>query len=161
MRIIKNNVGEENNSVSVEPPDFPREETCKYCDSVIELEKKDTYIGQYGCVKWDCPCCGKPNTIDDLDGEELTPSYFHYPQHFSRYGDDDCVHQTDEQIEEHVKKLIKLIRKDRKNDINDAIQYLATSDTLILVDDYGGEYGVIVAKNYQDTYLKYEDEDYA
>ena len=160
MRIIKNNVGKENNSVHVEPSDFPREETCKYCDSVIELEKKDTYIGQYGCVKWDCPCCGKPNTIDDLDGEELTPSYFHYPQHFSGCGDDDCVHQTDEQIEEHVKKLIKLIREDRKNGINNAMQYLATSDTLILVYDYGDEYSVIVAKNYQDTLLKYEDEDY-
>ena len=166
MRVIKNNVGKENNSIPVEPPDFPREETCEYCDSVIELEKKDTYIGEYGYVRWKCPCCGRNNSIDDLGGEELTPSHFHYPQHFTKIDDEYnkiVYRQTDEEIENHIKDLIKYIRNDRdKGFKDDDIRYAGTSDTLILVDRYSGddEYYVVVAKDYQETFLKFEDKDY-
>lgn len=159
MRIIVNNFEAKKDMDEVVSQDFPRQENCEYCHSLIELKKEDTFIGEYGCVRWKCPCCGKNNSIYDADGEDLTFSYFHYPQHFSD-NRDDCVRQTDEEIEDNIKALIKNIRRDKKCGIEDSIRYVATSDTLILVADYDDEYSVIVAKNYQDTYLKYEAEDY-
>ena len=167
MKVLVNNFGKENDNASITPPDFPRDETCEYCNSLIRLDKQDTYIGEYGCIKWKCPCCSRINTIDDLDGEELTPSYFHYPQHFTKIDDEYnkiVCRQTDEEIENHIKDLVKYIRNDRdKGFKDDNIRYAETSDTLILVDRYSGddEYHVIVAKDYQETFLKFEDEDYA
>lgn len=82
-----------------------------------------------------------------------------FPKHYNHSGEN-AVKLSDEEIDKYVRRLIEEFRKSNSN--NDWCRFTGTGDTLVTVYKFDGdeEYYVEVAKNYYETYIPFEVEDY-
>lgn len=138
---------------------FPMEVKCKYCKSVIELDKKDVDVFRDE-VRYECPVCKRENTFPQFDGITDTPitaDTIRFPNDFYHFGNG--VNVTEKEIENEIRKLIERFR----NNIDESPYYYAAfGNTFIQVFNYPDdkEYYVVVSKNYYDIHIPYEQKDY-
>ena len=139
---------------------------CTECGSQLEIEENDVYVGYLGCHYVNCPCCNDGSMLSDEEEKEfnlkhLSVDDIQYPLHFTQYGTKSyAVHMEDDEINKHIRRLIDELRNNY--DENNTIRYIASGDTLILVQRFDGdeEYWIMVAQNYYDTQMDFTQEDY-
>ena len=119
----------------------------------------DTYIGWLGARFTTCPCCGKETTVDEFEGITLTKDNLKYPQYFaheSKYHG--CKEVGAEVILREIRRAIKYFRENKDEF---AIE-LGFGDFHICVFRYSGdeEYSVVVTRDWYETNIPFEEEDY-
>lgn len=128
-------------------------EECERCNSVVELTGNNVDENNY----WNCPLCGFKNCADSFK------THLTFPDDFYHFGmRPDTYVQSNEEIEDEIKKLIDIMRTHKNDDDAFDIMTSSMSDTLVVVERYCGdkEYYVCVAKNYWSAYLPFDVEDY-
>lgn len=155
MKILKNNY----NTVFAE--DIEKELICEMCESQLEYEESDITIGEYGCAVVTCPLCGYNNYLDDGERDmTLTANNVEYPTHFHHVSKEtgavDCCNNRD--IKNYIKKAIEYFRSNK----DERYWFTCTGNLHIEVSRWEGDesYWVVVTKDYYDTYIPFEKEDY-
>lgn len=153
IKVIKNNFGKEEEEIKTVTT------ICYECDSELEVSEEDTYIGWLGARFATCPCCGSETMVDEMDGITLTKDNLEYPKHFlheSKYHG--CKEVSTEFILGEIKRAIEYMRTDKDCD---AIEF-GSGDSSIHVYKYSGdnEYHVIVTRDWYETDIPFEAEDY-
>ena len=133
---------------------------CDRCGSELEITEEDTYIGAYGAAYVMCPCCNEETMVEELDGITLTKDNIEYPLHFVRTNKDmRCVKDVSpEEIKKEIKRGIEYFRENK----DEWVHYISYGDVFITVFRFDGdeEYQVVVTKDYYDTYIPFEHQDY-
>lgn len=155
------------NNIKVIKNNFEKEEYktktvttfCNECDSELEVSEEDTYIGWLGARFAMCPCCGSETIVDEMDGITLTKDNLEYPKHFiheSKYHG--CKEMSTNFILGEIKRAIEYFR-DNKDEY--AVEFGA-GDSSIHVHRYSGdeEYHVVVTRDWYETDIPFESEDY-
>lgn len=159
IKVLKDNsnkveVKEENNIT------YPLKINCSECDSELEITEEDTYIGWMGARFINCPCCGNEAMIDELDGITLTKDNLEFPIHFNRTakGLRHVVEVNSDEIIEGIKKAITYFREHKE----EYYWYTSYGDLFLIIFRYSGdeEYFVMVTKDFYETYIPFEKEDY-
>lgn len=161
MKVLKNNYDccPEKDVVEVNP--YPRKMVCERCGSELEYEESDVRVGIYGCAIVDCPLCGQDNILDDSEKTlVLTVDNVEFPVHFSHTSTENAVDCfNNETIKEYIRKAITYLRK-----YHDETHYGGhmTGNLYINVDKWNGDeqYEVTVSKDFYDTFIPFEAEDY-
>lgn len=159
MKILHNNCGKNNIQ-----PVFPKSKTikieCDKCGSELEITEEDTHIGWLGARFVTCPCCGEESMVDELDGITLTPENIQFPTHFTRVNKNlkDVKEVENEKIVNEIKRGILFLRTSKE----EFCWYTSSGDTFIIVFRYDGdeEYFVMVAKDFYETDMPFEEVDY-
>lgn len=156
MKIIKNNC------IEKKQENIPKQFTveCDKCGSELEITEEDTYIGWLGAPHITCPCCGEECMVDDLDGITLTKDNLKFPVHFIR-----TVKELRHVIEVNSDEIIRDIQKGIeyfRNNKDEYNWYTSHGDLFLIIYRYPGdeEYFVMVTKDYYETYIPFELEDY-
>jgi hypothetical protein len=133
---------------------------CDYCGSELEITKEDTHIGWLGERFITCPCCGEESMVYKLDGITLTKDNLEFPVHFSRTkaGLRHTVEVKSDEIIKEIKRAITYFRENK----NEWSWYTSYGDLFINVYRYSGdeEYFVLVTKDFYETCIPFEEEDY-
>ena len=133
---------------------------CFYCDSELEITKEDTHIGWLGAAHITCPCCGEESMVDEIDGITLTKDNLKFPVHFYRRtkGMRNIVETNSSEIIKDIKRGIEYFRTNK----DEHSWYTSYGDLFLSVYRYPGdeEYFVMVAKDFYETYIPFEKEDY-
>lgn len=158
IKVIKNNYQKEhieeaktNNSIKI---------NCDKCDSELEITENDTHIGWLGARFITCPCCGEESMVDELDGITLTKDNLKFPVHFNRTtkGLRHIVEIKSDEIIKEIKRAITYFRENK----NEWHWYTSHGDLFLSVyrhpDDE--DYFVLVTKDFYETYIPFEREDY-
>lgn len=133
---------------------------CDYCDSELEVSKEDTHIGWLGAAYVTCPCCKRETMVDELDGITLTKDNVEFPVHFRRTNKDlrNVVEVQNDEIIKEIQRGIDYFRT------NKAEYYWCSSyrDLFVIIFRYKGdeEYSVLVTKDFYETDIPFEKEDY-
>lgn len=133
---------------------------CNKCDSELEITERDTHIGWLGAKYITCPCCGEESMVEELDGITLTKDNLKFPVHFLRTTKDlrDVVEVNSDEIIKDIKRAITYFREN-KDEWN---WYTSRGDLFLSVyrhpDDE--EYFAIVTKDFYESYIPFEVEDY-
>lgn len=135
MKIIKNNINEENNVQYI----------CENCNSVFEYDNSDICIDIYGERYVNCPCCWKRCYVDE---EIPTVDNIEFPKHFNKIGEN-AVKISDKEINKYIKECINWLEKNP----NESFRYMGTGDSFVVVFNHEDEYYILVAKNYFDSYI--------
>ncbi len=119
----------------------------------------DTYIGWLGARFTTCPCCGKETTVDEFEGITLTKDNLKYTQYFaheSKYHG--CKEVGAEVILREIRRAIKYFRENKDKF---AVEF-GFGDCHICVFRYSGdgEYHVVVTRDWYETNIPFEEEDY-
>lgn len=158
IKVLKDN--SKNIEVKEENTMFPLKIKCSQCDSEIEIVEEDTHIGWMGARFISCPCCGEEAMVDELDGITLTKDNLEFPVHFNRTtkGLRNVVEVNSDEIINGIKKAITYFREN-KEEWN---WYTSYGDLFLSVYRHPGdeEYFVMVTKDFYETYIPFEDEDY-
>ena len=139
---------------------FPLKIHCSECDSELEITEEDTYIGWLGAKYITCPCCGQEAMVDELDGITLTKDNIKFPIHFIRTtkGLRSVIEVDSDEIVKEIQRGITYCRE-RKSE-----HYWFTShgDFFLIIFRYSGDenYFVMVTKDFYETYIPFEQEDY-
>lgn len=118
MKIITDNYN------SVAPKVESRAVSCEHCNSYISVEDSDLTVGEYGLMKFTCPCCGK-ESYTDID-IKLTKDNIEFPLHFSDPADAKKVSDSD--TTEYVRRAIAYLQENP----TERYWYMATGDTFVL-----------------------------
>ena len=131
---------------------------CENCKSIFEFEAEDEYIGALGIAYVKCPVCGDEIIYDD--GIVLTRENVKFPQHYFRFGGDDCVMLSNKETDRYVRECIDALRN--SDDKNFYATHTGTGDTHVFVFRYDGdeEYFVYVGKNGYETNVPFTEDDY-
>ena len=158
MKILKDN--SKNNVVKKEI--LPKTITtfCDNCYSELEITEEDTYVGWLGARFITCPCCGEESMVDELDGITLTMDNLEFPVHFNK-----TTRKLRHVVEVHSDEIINEIKRaityfrENKDEWNWCTSY---GDLFLSVyrhpDDE--DYFVLVTKDFYETYIPFEREDY-
>lgn len=94
---------------------YPRKHKCDNCGSELEYEESDLYMGQYGCMHLDCPCCGEDNMLDDNENNIiLTKDNIEFPTHFHHVCvENGAVECCNEYFKEYINKAIDFFRANK------------------------------------------------
>lgn len=156
MKVLKNNYNLEEDTITPKSIQIK----CDRCGSELEITVEDTYIGAYGAVYLICPCCNEETMVEELDGITLTKDNIKFPLHFVRTNKNmRCVKEIEpEEIEKEIKRGIEYFRINKE----EWAYYMGYGDMSITIFRYDGdeEYHVLVAKDYYDTYIPFESQDY-
>lgn len=159
IKVLKDNsnkveVKEENNIT------YPLKINCSECDSELEITEEDTHIGWMGARFINCPCCGNEAMIDELDGITLTTENLEFPVHFIRTtkGLRHVIEVSSDDIIKEIKKGITYFREHK----DEYYWYTSRGDLFLIIFRYSGdeEYFVMVTKDFYETYIPFEKEDY-
>lgn len=158
MKVLKNNY---ENEKYVEQVSYPREMVCEHCGSELEYEESDIKIGAFGCAYVTCPLCNHQTFVDDTEKElTLTKDNVEFPTHFWHTSKETGAvdYCNNEEVKRCIHKAIDYFRKNK----NEFYWFAATGNLNIDVTKYsGGEsYEVIVTKDYYETSIPFEEEDY-
>lgn len=137
---------------------FPITIECEHCGAVLQIDNIDEikkgYLGQ-GCVE--CPVCNKDtyNGLEDFS-EEITVDTVKFPDHFYYFGNG--VELKNTEIKNYIKDIIGHFRKEPEAFASST----SSGDTMVFGFNFSGdnEYQIIVAKDYYETSIPYEPEDY-
>lgn len=98
--------------------------------------------------------------VDELDGITLTKDNLEFPIHFIRTvkGLRDVVEVSSDKIIEGIKRAITYFRIHK----DEACWYTSYGDLFLSVFRYPGdeEYFIMVTKDFYETYIPFENEDY-
>ena len=135
---------------------FPHVTKCNKCGSKLEVDEEDVHIGYMGAYHFKCPVCGEESMIDELNGILVTKDNITFPDHFYQFGNG--VEMNNEEVQESIREGIEHFRKYP----DEFSWYSGFGDKFVAVynnsDDY--EYYIMVAKDYYETHIHYELEDY-
>lgn len=153
IKVIKNNFEKEEEKTKTVTT------FCNKCDSELEVSEEDTYIGWLGARFATCPCCGSETMVDEMDGITLTKDNLEYPKHFkhtSKYHG--CKEMSTDFILGEIKRAINYFRNNKDEY---AVEF-GSGDSNIHVYRYPGdeEYHVVVTRDWYETYIPFEAEDY-
>ena len=158
MKVLKNNYNSEDITKEVKPDVLTI--NCDKCDSKLEITENDTHIGWLGARFITCPCCGEESMVDELDGITLTKDNLEFPIHFNRTtkGLRHVVEVHSDEIINGIKKAITYFREN-KDEWN---WYTSYGDLFLSVYRYPDDedYFVLVTKDFYETYIPFEREDY-
>lgn len=143
---------------------YPKKIVCDCCESELEYEESDIYIGSFGCTYIDCPLCGSDIILYDEEDKELilTKDNVEFPTHFwhtsTETGAKDCC--NNEEVRACINRGINYFRENKNED---EYHWFAEYGNLH-VEIYrltGDEnYEVMVTNNYYETSIPFEAEDY-
>ena len=138
---------------------WPQKVVCEYCETELEIDKEDIIIGVLGMPYIKCPVCKRMANVMDygIDGIDITKDNIEFPRHF--FHSIDGVDLTNDEIREYIGHGIEYFRRNP-----DSFCYeTGTGNTHIMINNYSGDknYYVVVTKDYYDTFIPYEAEDYA
>ena len=161
MKILKNNYQKTNVEEKTKVKPYPRIHICEECRSELEYEKSDLRMGALGCMYLNCPCCGYDNMIEENEMTiTLTIDNVEFPTHFwhtsAETGAVDIC--NNDEVKERIRNAIEHFRKNKKE-----YAYQSQCGNLFLVVfRYEGDenYEVILTKDYYETYIPFESEDY-
>ena len=158
MKVLRNNY---NNYCNTKPlQKYPQVMICEHCESELEFDKSDIRIGGYGWALVDCPLCGYSNLYNNEDEHlVLTVDNIKFPVHFYNFSSEKSAKDVDdERIEEWIHKGIKYFRENKDR----FVWFSASGNTHVSIYRmYEDEnYTVIVAKNYYESEIPFEEEDY-
>ena len=158
IKIIKNNYKSQPKKESVKNNKIRIH--CSECDSELEITEEDTHIGWMGTRFINCPCCGEEAMIDELEGITLTKDNLEFPVHFIRTAKG-LRHVVEINSDEIIKEIQRGITYFRENK-DEYCWYTSHGDLFLIVFRYSGdeEYFVMVTKDFYETYIPFEREDY-
>ena len=158
IKIIKNNYKIQSNEELIKNSKIRIH--CSECDSELEITEEDTHIGWLGARFITCPCCGKEAMVDELDGITLTKDNLEFPVHFNRTTKG-LRHVVEINSDEIIKEIQRGITYFRGNK-DEYYWYTSYGDLFLIVFRYSGdeEYFVMVTKDFYETYIPFEREDY-
>ena len=161
IKVIQNNFNQNNLNKIVEVKPKIVHTFCDHCDSELEVSEEDTHIGWLGAAFVKCPCCGQESMVDELEGITLTKDNIEFPVHFNRTKVG-LRHITEVYNEEIIKEIKRGIESLRASTDNDGYWYTRYGDLFVIVFKDGGdqEYYVLVTKDFYETYIPFEEEDY-
>ena len=159
MKVLKDNYNHEEELQ--DESSYPKMKICEQCESELEYDESDLYIGEYGLAFIDCPLCGCNNVLYDEDGVTLTADNIQFPMHFSyiskESGAVDCC--DNETVKGYIKKGINYLRK-----YKDETHYGGhmTGNLYVDIQKWKGDesYEVVVSNNFYCTHIPFEPEDY-
>lgn len=161
MKVLKDNYNTEDifrNALKI---------NCMQCGSELEITEEDTHISWLGARFITCPCCGEETLVDELDGITLTKDNLEFPKHFNRTtkGLRNIKETCPNEIVKIIKSKIENFRhdKDCHSWYTDCHSwYTSWGDTLVVVFrcNEDKEYHVVVAKDYYETDIPFEELDY-
>lgn len=158
MKVLKNNYHSEEITKEVKPDVLTI--ICDKCDSELEITENDTHIGWLGARFVTCPCCGEESIVEELDGITLNKDNLEFPIHFNRTtkGLRNVVEVNSNEIIEEIKRAITYFREN-KDEWN---WYTSHGDLFLSVYRHPGDedYFVLVTKDFYETYIPFEREDY-
>ncbi len=143
--------------------DYPKKIVCECCNSELEYEESDIYIGAFGCAYIDCPLCGSDNPINDEKMElTLTKDNIEFPTHFwhtsTETGAVDCC--NNEEVKACINAAINYFRRNKNED--DYHWFSETGNLHVEVIRLNGDesYEILVTKDYYSTSIPFEAMDY-
>lgn len=142
---------------------YPKKIVCDCCESELEYDESDIYIGAFGCPHVDCPLCGSDNPIYD-EGKELTLTKYNieFPAHFWHTSVDngakDCC--NNEEVRSCINRGINYFRENKSED--EYYWFTEYGNLHVSVRKLSGDesYEVIVTKDYYETSIPFEAADY-
>lgn len=159
MKVIKNNYIDTNmkHDISIK---YPVHMICENCSSELEVTKEDTHIGYLGFRYVTCPCCGEEICVDEFDHTVVTVDNIKFPVYFIRTNKDlrEVVEVDDNKVTEYVKDGIKYLRENK----DEFSYFVTTGDVFVVVFRFEDDknYLVLVTKDFYESYLDFEEEDY-
>ena len=139
---------------------FPLKIKCSECDSELEITEEDTHIGWMGARVINCPCWGGAVMVDELEGIKNTKDNLEFPVHFIRTtkGLRNVVEINSDKIIKEIQRGITYFREHK----DEYYWYTSYGDLFLIVFRYSDdeEYFVMVTKDFYETYITFEDEDY-
>lgn len=163
MKVLKNNF--DNGRVAayetIVVPRYPRKLECEECGSELEYDESDLQRGVYGAMHIQCPLCGYNNMLDGNENDiKLTKDNILFPVDFHHTSTECGAVDTckNDFVRECIQKAIHYFRTNKK----EFAYYTGTGNTMIYVFRLDGdeEYEVVVANDYYETYIPFEEEDY-
>lgn len=162
MKVLKNNYkGIVTHESNVKTNSYPRKLICGKCDSELQYDVEDLVEGVYGAMHVVCPLCGHSNMLDgDEHDVTVTKDNIKFPTHFHHTSVETGA--VDNCNAEHVKKCVKEAIKYFRENKNEFAYTMSSGTTTVHVFRYTGdeEYVVVVSKDYYETYIPFEPEDY-
>lgn len=132
---------------------------CDDCGSELEVSPEDMYVGWLGAMHCICPCCGEETMVEQAKGITLTKDNVRFPQHFLRrtFGIRHVKEVKEEEIEKQVRDIIEYLRRNKCD-----YKYVSYGDLFLIVFKYDGDenYSVVVTKDFYETDIPFEEEDY-
>lgn len=128
---------------------------CDNCKSKIEYDQNDVRYGAYGVGEIVCPLCKKINVLEE-ENLELTVDNLRFPLHFR--SSVEGVNISDSDIIGYIKRGHEYLRENKE----EYAWYTASGNTVIIVWHFDGDedYEVIVSRDYYQTYLPFQEQDY-
>ena len=165
MKILKDNYVGHVKAVKVKEKKivkpYPRQMVCEYCKSTLEYEESDLYMGSFGHMHLDCPCCGYDNMLDEHeDNIVLTKDNIQFPTHFhhccTENGAVDCC--NNEEVRKVINKGIEYFRKNK----NEYAWSHSSGNLCIHISRWEGDkvYDVMVTNNHYSMDIPFEKVDY-
>ena len=98
--------------------------------------------------------------VDELPGITLTKDNINYPTHFLRtkQGERDVKRVTDKEVTSEIKRGIEYLRENQR----EYYWFTSRGDLLVVIFKYDGdeEYYVLVTRDWYDTNIPFEEDDY-
>lgn len=138
---------------------YPKKVKCDECGSELEYEKSDVEFKSYGCPCITCPLCGEDTFLEDEDELTLTKDNISFPIHFYHTSKETgAVEISNEEIKRRIQEAINTLRE--RKDICDWL--IGSGDTYVMVTKCVEDeaYNVFVAKDFYETMVSFEEEDY-
>lgn len=133
---------------------------CEHCDSELEISREDTHIGWLGARFVTCPCCGGETMVDEIEGVTLTKDNLEFPVHFFRTNKNErsVVEVKSDDIVKDIKRAITYYREHK----DEWSWYTQHGDTHVGVYRFpeDEEYFIVVSKDFYETCIPFEKEDY-
>lgn len=156
-KVIQNNYKKEENK-KVEKNTIVTH--CDQCDSELEVTKEDTHIGWLGARFITCPCCGEESMVEELQGITLTKDNIKFPVHFYRTKTDKIgvKEVADQEVVDEIKRGIEYLRINK----NEYYWFTSHGDLFLIIFKYDGdeEYNVLVTRDWYETNIPFEEDDY-
>lgn len=159
IKVLKDNsnkveVQEENTTL------YPIKINCSQCASELEITEEDTHIGWLGARCITCPCCGEESIVEEIDGITLTKDNIEFPKHFMRTNKE--MRRVKEieppAIEKEIKEGIDYFRENK----DEWVWFTTYGDLFIVIfrNSEDEDYYITVTKDFYETYIPFEREDY-
>lgn len=162
MKVLKNNYQtnfKDETKQTINP--YPRTCICEQCRSELEYEESDLRMGALGCVYLDCPLCGRDNMLEENENSVIiTADNVEFPTHFFHTSEENGAVDicNNNEVKERIRNAINYFRKNKE----EYVWQSQCGNLFLVVFRYEGDenYEVVLTKDYYDTYIPFESEDY-